>query len=223
MLSDGTQEYLPSASSGAVLRLKEIDERLARVSRAIGPAPGSAAGAVSVVLQGSRGPLRVLVIERAERDDDPWSGQLAFPGGRRKREDRTPLDTARRETKEEVGLSLTRNARLFGSLPARAPANRVDWVVVPYLFAIGRTPRLSAGDEVARTFWVDIEELPTTLHRAVIPFGTEDLETPAFEVGGKPLWGFSFRVLCDLFDLVGWPGPSPTKELTGTPPRLRTD
>jgi len=205
MLSDGTQEYLPSANSGPVLRLKEVGERIARVSRVIGPAPGSAAGAVSVVLLGARGPLHVLVIERAEREDDPWSGQLAFPGGRRKREDRTPFDTARRETKEEVGLSLARHGRLLGSLPARAPANRVEWLVVPYLFALARSPRLALGDEVARTFWVALEDLPTTLHKAVIQLPMDDIETPAFEVGGKPLWGFSFRVLCDLFDIVGWP------------------
>jgi 8-oxo-dGTP pyrophosphatase MutT (NUDIX family) len=192
-----------------VLRLREISERIGRASQAFGPPPASAKGAVGVELYGSRGPPRVLVIERAEREGDPWSGQLAFPGGRRQRGDRTPLDTARRETKEEVGLSLNRNARLLGWLPARAPANSVEWIVVPYVFALSRVPRLTLGEEAARAFWADLDGLPETLHKAVIPLPMGEIEAPAFEVEGKPLWGFSFRVLCDLFDIVGWPATQP--------------
>jgi len=189
-----------------MLRFNQVGERIAASTKAVGPPPASARGAVSVVLLGSRGPLRVLLIERAEREDDPWSGQIAFPGGKRQPGDRTPLDTAKRETKEEVGFSLNRTARLLGGLPARSPANRLEWVVVPYIFALSRTPRLAPGKEVARAFWADLEALPGTLHKAVIrlPFG--EMETPAFEVEGMPLWGFSFRVLCDFFDIVGSPG-----------------
>jgi len=189
-------------------RLREIEERLTDLKSAIGPPPRSAKGAVAVILRG-RSAVEVLVIERSEREGDPWSGQLAFPGGRRSRGDRTPLDTVRRETKEEVGLSLSRNARLLGWLLARAPGNRVEWVVVPFVFALTRPARLITGPEVARALWAPLDGLPATLHRAVIPLPGGDLELPAFEVGGLPLWGFSFRVLCDLFDLVGWPGESP--------------
>jgi len=186
-------------------RLEEIATSLAAVKAVIRGPPRSAKGAVAVILRG-RSAVEVLVIERSEREGDPWSGQLAFPGGRRSRGDRMLLDTVRRETKEEVGLSLSRNARLLGWLPARAPGNRVEWVVVPFVFSLTRAPRLAPGPEVARAVWVPLDELPLSLHRAVIELPGGDLEVPAFLVGGMPLWGFSFRVLCDLFDLVGWPG-----------------
>ena len=176
----------------------------------MGPPPKSAKGAVSLVLRGSRS-LEILLIERAEREGDPWSGQVAFPGGRRQRGDGSPLETAKRETKEEVGLSLSRNARLLGWLPARAPGNRVEWVVVPFVFSLSRPTKLDSGAEVARAFWAPLDAMPATLHRAIIPFPGGDLETPAFEVDGMPLWGFSFRVLCDLFDIVGWPPKSPAR------------
>jgi len=189
----------------AVTRLEEIARQLAASKAVIGEPPRSARGAVAVILRG-RAAVEVLVIERSEREGDPWSGQLAFPGGRRSRGDRTLLDTVRRETKEEVGLSLSRNARLLGWLPARAPGNRVEWVVVPFVFALTRAARLAPGPEVARALWVPLDEMPSSLHRAVIELPGGDLEVPAFLVGGMPLWGFSFRVLCDLFDLVGWPG-----------------
>lgn len=183
-------------------RLAEIERKLAALAKSMGPPPTSARGAVAVVLRGTRA-VDVLLIERAEREGDPWSGQVAFPGGKRKRGDRTLLGTARREAKEEVGLS--RGARLLGWLPARYPANRVDWVVVPFVFHVSRSPTLRPGDEAARAFWAPLDALPAGLHKAVIELPDAELETPAFDAGGKPLWGFTFRVLCDLFDLVGWP------------------
>ena len=87
----------------------------------------------------------------------------------------------------------------------RAPANRVDGVVVPFVFHASRPPTPRPGDEAARAFWAPLDGLPATLHKAVIELPEAELETPAFDAGGKPLWGFTFRVLCDLFDLVGWP------------------
>ena len=65
----------------------------------------------------------------------------------------------------------------------------------------------AAGAEAARAFWTRLDALPRGLCTATIPLPDRELEMPAFDVGGKPLWGFTFRVLCDLFDLVGWPAP----------------
>jgi len=188
----------------AMTRLADVERKMSALSKSLGPPPRTAGGAVSMVLRGRHVP-EVLLIERAEREGDPWSGQIAFPGGRRTRTDRTPLDTARREAKEEVGIGLSRGARLLGWLPTRYPANRVDWVVVPFVFHASRPPTPRPGDEAARAFWAPLDGLPATLHKALIELPEAELETPAFDAGGKPLWGFTFRVLCDLFDLVGWP------------------
>jgi len=189
-------------------RLAQIEKALAAAQRSIEKPKGRARGAVSLILK-ARPAVEILLIERAEREDDPWSGQIAFPGGRRARGDRNDLATAKRETKEEVGFSLNRNARVLGALTPRAPGNRTEWLVVPYVFGIARPPKITPGGEVARAFWAPLDALPATLHKAVIEFPMGELETPAFEVEGKPLWGFSFRVLLDLFDIVGWPKEEP--------------
>ena len=194
-------------------RLEEIAPRFAALSRFLGTPPRTAKGAVAMILRGTRGRVEVLLIERAEREGDPWSGQIAFPGGRRESTDRTLLDTARRETKEEIGLSLARDARLLGWLPWRAPANRVDWIVVPYVFTLRRSAQPKPTPEVARAFWARVDALPAGLYKAILEFPDGDLEAPAFDVGGgKPLWGFTFRVLCDFFDLVGWPESGQLRE-----------
>jgi len=78
--------------------------------------PGEATASVAMTLAGPS--LKTLMIKRAEREGDPWSGQVAFPGGRRERQDRSLLETATRETKEEVGIDLQRSAVYLGHLGA---------------------------------------------------------------------------------------------------------
>ena len=57
-----------------------------------------------------------LFILRASREGDPWSGQMAFPGGHKDPEDISIRHTAERETWEEIGLDLSRHARHLGGV-----------------------------------------------------------------------------------------------------------
>ena len=50
--------------------------------------------------------LELLFIKRAEWAGDPWSGQVAFPGGRHEPHDPDLLTTSVRETQEETGIDL---------------------------------------------------------------------------------------------------------------------
>src|SRR3989304_3397612 len=202
----GRNDFAEGFHPTPMVRLADIAGRVATLSKPLGEPPRTAKGAVAMILRGTRGPVDVLLIERAERESDPWSGQIAFPGGRRERTDRTLLDTARRGAKEGGGLPLARDARLLGWLPLRAPANRVDWIVVPYVFTLRRFAQPKPTPEVARAFWARVDAVPAPLHKAILRGPDGDLEAPAFDVGGgKPLGGFPVRVLFDLFDLVGWP------------------
>jgi NUDIX domain len=66
------------------------------------------------------GDPEILFIKRAGRAGDRWSGHVALPGGRRDRPDLDDRAAAIRETKEEVGLDLTRSDCLYaGNLPER--------------------------------------------------------------------------------------------------------
>ena len=72
--------------------------------------------AVCVVLGGPDAAPALCFIKRSERPDDPWSGQMALPGGRVARTDASAHAAGMRETVEEVGLDLTRYRHL-GALP----------------------------------------------------------------------------------------------------------
>src|SRR2546421_732987 len=112
-------------TTDAVAAVVEMDDKTPGViTLAVGrralrghhPQPAAAAGArpaaVSLVLvEGPRG-VDLLLIRRAERPDDPWSGQIALPGGRQDPDDVDLLATAARETREETGVELASAERL---------------------------------------------------------------------------------------------------------------
>ena len=68
------------------------------------------------------------MIKRAEREGDPWSGHMAFPGGRKDPGDRNGFACAVRETEEEVGLQLGDGDKCIGRLSevnAMSPHSRL--------------------------------------------------------------------------------------------------
>src|SRR4051812_23466320 len=93
--------------------------------------------AVAIILREHEGGLEALFIRRADHPLDPWSGQMAFPGGRQDPEDADLLATALRETVEEVGIDLAAAGELLGTLDevrAMARMRPMDLVIAPYVF-----------------------------------------------------------------------------------------
>jgi len=129
------------------------------------PYEGSRFAAVAAIVRVIDEP-ELLFIKRAEAERDPWSGHIAFPGGRREPSDRTLMDTAIRETSEETSLDLTRG-QLIGQLDDLAPRTRSlpPIIVRPYVAVVESTVVLRPSSEVASTFWVPLRFSATRKHR----------------------------------------------------------
>jgi 8-oxo-dGTP pyrophosphatase MutT (NUDIX family) len=171
-----------------------------------GPGQGRAAVAI-VVREATDGP-QVLLIRRADHPGDAWSGHMAFPGGRENPQDENLLATAIRETLEEVGLDLGQAGRLLGQLaplPAVARGRLVGMTIVPFIFELVANAELLYSEEVAEAVWVPLDpllqgQLRTTF--AVDRDGGERMELPAHDVGGRIVWGLTYRMLDSLFELL---------------------
>jgi len=165
--------------------------------------------AVAIALCEGSGELQVLFIERASREGDPWSGHMAFPGGRQDADDATLLDTAMRETREEVGLDLSLEAEHIGQLDdlqAIARGKPQDTVIRPFVFEVHRESPIEVDEtEVAEAFWTPLLPLYRGEADTVRPYqwqGTQ-IDFPAYDVGGRLVWGLTYQMLQSFFRILG--------------------
>lgn len=146
-------------------------------------------------------PDALLLIRRAERTGDPWSGHMALPGGRQEPAEPDLLTTAVRETWEEVGLELGRQ-HFLGTLDDVVPRTPVlpPIAVRPYVFALRQRPPLSLSTEVAAVRWVPVDLLlhPDTYNSVRLDIRGESREFPAYRVEDSIVWGMTERILSSL-------------------------
>ncbi len=186
---------------------------LATEARAEALPPRRAAVAVIVGPAGARGEdAEILFIRRAEREGDPWSGDMAFPGGRAEPEDADLCATALRETAEELGWSLPRTT-LVGALPElRSPVRRPDLAmsVHPFLFVTEAWPEgFAPSAEVAAVHRFAVGRLLEDEGRGTFTWTgrgahapPSPLELPRVDLDGQRIWGMTLRVLDDLLARV---------------------
>ena len=154
---------------------------------------------VAVILRNIGSP-RVLLIKRADRMDDPWSGQVAFPGGKAQEGDSTLKETAIRETREEVGIELGQDADFLGYFtPFRTHMGTLD--VFPAVFLLKNKVRVCPNEEVSSYQWVGLEKLTAEQVRSShrVDLGGQTREMPALLVGGYVVWGLTHRIISSLF------------------------
>ncbi len=172
----------------APLRVEEPGRRLAAVAVVVAPDPDS-----------------VLLIRRAERLGDPWSGQMGLPGGGFDPEDVDLQRTAVRETFEEVGVDLG-GAEYVGALDDVAPRTPVlpPVTVRPFVFFLERRPPLTLSAEVAHAFWTELGLFRRPAAR--VTRAIEILGVPrtieGYVVGEDFVWGMTERILTPLLQLA---------------------
>lgn len=181
-----------------------IQERLASRRPLRSDAAGRREAAVALVLAegGGEGP-DILLIKRAEKRGDPWSGQMGLPGGRREPDDRALLETAVRETREETGIDLTRETCL-GELDDLAPTTPVlpPVLVRPFVFGLPSRPDAILSSEVDRLVWTPLLGLKTLEGESEVTVAGARLSVPAYRIGPHVVWGMTHRILKPFIEFV---------------------
>jgi 8-oxo-dGTP pyrophosphatase MutT (NUDIX family) len=170
------------------------------------PQPHLAQASVALLVRPAPALFDILLIQRAERAGDPWSGHMAFPGGRREPEDATALATAIRETDEEVRINLAHTGTLIGELDDVAPRGGTRSVVVsPFVFTVPEATAAHTTPEVFATHWIPVGRL---LSREARTEYLHYLDTgwharfPAFAHEGQVIWGLTHRILQQFLSLA---------------------
>jgi ADP-ribose pyrophosphatase YjhB (NUDIX family) len=180
-------------------RLVRLRRRLAEGAPWVEEDPAVLWAAVAVVL--TPDPDAILLIRRAEREGDPWSGHMALPGGRKSLLDEDLLATVIRETREEVGVTL-RGDQLLGCLDDVAPRTPVlpPIAIRPFVFLLPTRPALTLNPEVASSLWVNLDQLlhPETYRSVRLDIKGESREFPAYQLEDAVVWGMTERILTGL-------------------------
>ena len=156
---------------------------------------------VAILLKTDResGPC-VLLIQRATREGDPWSGHMAFPGGRLSPQDHFPLDAAIRETYEETGFDVLGKAYYVGQL-SEVITRSHRWpglmTVTPFVFRLKDTPIWALNHEVAEVVWVPLAFLTNFANRQQMTrkFLRIDWKLPCYFLAGRALF---FKIPAEL-------------------------
>jgi 8-oxo-dGTP diphosphatase len=147
----------------------------------------------------------VLLILRAEREQDSWSGHWSFPGGRRDPEDGDLAHTARRELEEECGIRLRRE-QLRAELAPAVARRRVGryLLVAPFVFDVDdELPMVLDPREAAEALWTPLSVLRDPARHALRPAPRlpPEVRFPAVDLKGVPLWGFTYRLMAEWLGL----------------------
>ncbi len=171
------------------------------------PRANTRQAAVAVILRDAEVRTEILFIKRAEREGDPWSGHMAFPGGHLEEADADLRAAAVRETLEEIGLDLS-PAEYLGPLDQQRAMPRgrpLNMLIAPHVFAMTGDPAFTVNHEVDEVVWTDFAHLISgerhdweTLPMAGQPtiFNGYRLERGHF------VWGLTYRMLKSFFETL---------------------
>ena len=162
--------------------------------------------AVALILNQGPAGLGLLFVERAEREGDPWSGHIAFPGGNIDPSDRCARSAAERETREEIGLDLG-SEEYLGRLDDLA-GTILPVLVSGFVYSMENPGPFELNREIEEAFWVPIGHLTDPERHVHYRFhqGGTSLLHPAVDLlgPGRPvLWGITYRFAAQLLRLAG--------------------
>jgi 8-oxo-dGTP pyrophosphatase MutT (NUDIX family) len=194
--------YLPELGSFP----ERLRSALASRSPARSERPEGRRAAVAILVTNEAKPA-ILFIRRRERAGDPWSGQMALPGGFVSPGDESLAAAARRETTEETGVVLQGEDELIGELDDVSPRTPYlpPLVVTPFVFLVGGRPAARPGPEVEATVWLAVDDLYDPHRRRPYRLRLAGAER-TFEsivIGEYVIWGLTERILQQLAVLAG--------------------
>jgi 8-oxo-dGTP pyrophosphatase MutT (NUDIX family) len=187
--------------------------QFARIQRALAARPAALAerdepfkeAAVTLVLRPAGDDLELLLMRRAQRAGDPWSGQVGLPGGRWEAGDPSLEHTALRETTEEVGIDLRTQGSVLGQLDELRPRTPVlpPIIVRPFVCALHTDAPIVPNHEVAELKWVRLGQVfrPGTRVRTRVRVRDYAMQVDAYQLGDFTVWGMTERILATFEEI----------------------
>lgn len=177
------------------MQLPETLERI--VSKLHREGGDDAKAGVAVIFRVDRGKLMLLLVKRAVVPGDPWSGDMAFPGGKRTPPDEAIMETVARELMEETDIDI-KMGRYLGMMDPVLSSVKRDMTVAPLVFLLDDVPEITINDELSSHQWTEFGKLRWRRGRSLV----KDFDVPVFDIGEERVWGLTYRMLDRLLEMA---------------------
>lgn len=147
--------------------------------------------AVALLLKPVNHVLKILFVKRVENPADPWSGQMALPGGKRDAKDQNLKQTVVRETLEETNIKLLDRCRFLGVMEALRSTQRPEMKILPFVVLLKHDPSIKLNEELEGFVWISLKDL--LQHKGIVKFSFGEFR--AYIVGNTIIWGLTYRIL----------------------------
>ena len=154
--------------------------------------------AVVALLRECNKELELLFVKRAEISKDPWSGQIAFPGGKRCPQDNDLKDTVIRETCEETSLNLRKGCRFLGTLAPINSIQRLGMRILPFVVWQLDGQEIRLNHELTNFFWVPLTELAK--NEGTTKYLSKNY--PAYVMQNNVVWGITYQISNSLVSML---------------------
>lgn len=158
--------------------------------------------AVLILLFLNESRLKTILIERSTYIG-AHSGQIGFPGGKYEQDDKNLINTAIRETFEEIGVTIS-PTDIIGSLtPVAIPISQ--FAVYPFIAYIPYTPEIKIDtNEVINTIEFDVIDFikHTKIEESKVRAIDRELIVPSFIINKQIVWGATGMILNEFRELV---------------------
>jgi 8-oxo-dGTP pyrophosphatase MutT (NUDIX family) len=164
---------------------------------------------VAMILEPGEREHSVLFIERARKKTDPWSGQIAFPGGRREPVDVDECAVAVRETREEIGIALEESQYVgrLDDLKGRHGGTSEGMVISCFVYALEAIAEVSPNYEVAAVARLPLSHLVEPGNIVMVDrYEGREVRFPGIRFGGRDtrvVWGLTYRFLRQFLGMLG--------------------
>jgi len=179
----------------------QIDDLKTRLSTSINPAiETDGKYRLASILAVIYGDDPIIVMTEKPKHMKFHAGEISFPGGKLDSEDSDLLETALRETREEIGLPISKE-QVIGQLEPVVTLNS-GFLILPFISVVNQIPKLSANAEVEKIFHIPLEAFLKTGAKDPDPSHNLIQEMYTFEYQNQIVWGASARILKQIQDCL---------------------
>lgn len=183
----GSQSHYKMLPPGRILKPAPEDERKVKLS------------SVLLLLYPDKDGLKVCLIKRP-RYMKHHAGQIALPGGRIEANE-TAMETALRETNEEIGIS-SEKIKVLGKLSAfYVEVSRFQ--ITPFVGWLEKNPAFKlCATEVEKIILFPIEAFKPPYSTTKLKTLTGFLDVPCVKYEGEIIWGATAMILSEFYDII---------------------